>query len=148
MMVATALASAAAGGTAGAAPACALTAGEREQAAATVRALYAGMAADDDSVVGRLLSPDFYAFDGGQRLTGPGLLELVRKAHRDGVVLNWNLGEIDVHGGCGLAWAAWENHGSAGKPPAVVPVTWQESANLRRDHGRWRIEFLHAARAK
>ncbi len=111
-----------------------------------IQSLYAAMARDEP--LDGIVSPAFYAFEGDKRLTGPELSGLIRQVHADGKVLVWNLGPLDIHAGCDVAWVAWENHGAAGDASGTLPVTWYESAGLHRDGSRWVIDFLHAHRAK
>jgi len=111
-----------------------------------IQSLYAAMAKDEP--LEGIVSPAFYAFEGDKRFTGPALSGLIRQIHADGKVLVWNLGPLDIHAGCDVAWVAWENHGAAGDASGTLPVTWYESAGLHRDGSRWVIDFLHAHRAK
>ena len=120
--------------------------GDAQAVEATVRGLFTDMAADNAPAAAKRLAPDFYAFDGGKRFEGEALVQLVEKLRQSGVVIRWNLGPVDVHVSGDLAWAAWDNHGSVGKPPAEKPVSWQESAVLKRENGAWRIVFLHSNR--
>jgi pimeloyl-ACP methyl ester carboxylesterase len=113
----------------------------------TVRAFFAALRRDDKAAVQRLATPSFYAFDGGARFSAGDLADAVRSSHASGMQLNWNIGEIDAHVGCKMAWAAWENNGSAGVPPRLSDVRWLESAVLLRQDRTWKIEFLHSARA-
>lgn len=128
-----------------AAPVCAPK-GAGKAVEATVRGWFAAMARDDLQAGDALRAPGFYAYDAGKRFDGPALGELVRSVHASGVRLEWNLGDIDVHLACDQAWTAWVNKGAAGKPGAMQPVTWLESAVLGYRDGRWRLEFLHSAR--
>ncbi|MGC1304478.1 MAG: nuclear transport factor 2 family protein [Caulobacteraceae bacterium] len=127
------------------APAAAATA---ERVGGVVQSLFRTLAADQDEAAAALLTPEFYAFDGGKRSTGPELLEIIRDLHAQGVVLEWNPEPIDVHISCNMAWAAWDNHGRVGKAGALSPVSWQESAVLRWREGAWRIAFLHSNRVE
>jgi ketosteroid isomerase-like protein len=111
----------------------------------TIRAMYAALAADDAAAFARLTAPDFYAYE-GQRMTGPDLVAAIAKTHAAGRVLAWNLGAMDIHADCQTAWAAWENHGQVGDATAMRPMTWFESAALRRDGDHWVMTFLHATR--
>ena len=111
-----------------------------------VRSFFEALERDDLAAIGRLTTKDFYAFDAGKRFTAGELAALVRDAHLKGVQLNWKLGAIDTNVGCDMAWTAWENHGSAGIPPKLEPVSWLESAVLRRTSAGWRIDFFHSAR--
>ncbi len=120
--------------------------GDAQAVEATVRGLFTDMAADRAPEAAQRLAAGFYAFDGGKRFEGDALVQLVEKLRQSGVVIRWNLGPVDVHVSGDLAWAAWDNHGSVGKPPAEAPVSWQESAVLKRENGAWRIVFLHSNR--
>jgi hypothetical protein len=128
-----------------AAPACAPP-GAAKAVEAAVRGWFAAFAHDDFKTGYGLQAPGFYAYDGGKRYDGPALGELIRGAHASGVRIEWNVGPLDVHPGCDQAWAAWVNNGSVGKPGAMQPVTWLESAVLAYRDGRWRMEFLHSDR--
>lgn len=110
-----------------------------------IRAFYREAASERVEAAARLTTPDFYAYE-GERQSWPQLYQSLADARARGVVIQWNLGPIDVRLGCDMAWAAWENHGAAGKPPEVKPVTWLESMALTRVDGAWRIAFLHAHR--
>ncbi|CAN5260317.1 hypothetical protein BH10PSE3_BH10PSE3_03490 [soil metagenome] len=125
---------------------CAAQPADPGQITRTVQSLYAAMAKDEP--LEGIVSPAFYAFEGDKRLTGLELSGLIRQIHADGKVLVWNLGPMDIHAGCEIAWAAWENHGAAGDASGTLPVTWYESAGLHRDGSGWVIDFLHAHRIK
>ena len=114
---------------------------------ATVHAFFDAAKREDAAALRRSTTAGFYSFDAGKRFDGPGLVDAIRQAHAGGVQLNWNIGAIDTHFGCGMAWSAWENRGSAGIPPNVAPARWLESAVLVREEGRWKIAFFHSARA-
>jgi len=96
----------------------------------------------------RLTSSNFYSFDVGRRYTGPELSRVVRQLHERGRVLQWNIGPVDTRFDCNTAWATWENVGAAGEAGSLQPVTWLESAVLRRYQGRWLLEFFHSTRAR
>ena len=110
----------------------------------TIRSLYAALAKDE--ALDGIVSPGFYAFEGDKRFTGSELSAVIRQTHAKGVTLVWKLDTIDIHAGCDVAWAAWENHGAAIDASGSKPVTWYESAGLHRDGARWVIDFLHAHR--
>jgi hypothetical protein len=111
-----------------------------------IRSWFGAMARNDAAANARLLSSTFYAFDNGKRFRGGELFDLIRQLHGSGVVIQWNLGPIDVHRRGATAWAAWENEGAVGHAGEMQPVTWLESANLHRTRGRWMIDFLNSAR--
>ena len=113
----------------------------------TVRGFYDALRRDDRAGFQRLTTPTFTSFDGGVRFSGTALSNFVRDAHARGVQLVWNIGPIDTHGGCDMAWAAWNNAGSVGTPPQMKPVRWVESAVLVRREDLWKIDFFHSTRA-
>jgi hypothetical protein len=127
--------------------ACRAPAAAAKDIDATILAFFDGLRRDDRAAFERLTTASFYSFDVGKRFEGSELLDLVRDARARGVQLNWNIGRIDTHLGCDMAWAAWENVGSAGVPPRVQPVRWLESAVLIRQNGIWKIDFFHSTRA-
>jgi hypothetical protein len=114
---------------------------------ATVRQFFQALRTEDNAAFERVTTTSFYSFDVGKRFSGTELLNLVRDAHARGVQLNWSIGPLDTKVGCNMAWAAWENVGSAGIPPNVRPVRWLESAVLVPQSGVWKIEFFHSTRA-
>jgi hypothetical protein len=120
--------------------------GAAKDVEAAVRGWFGAFARDDYAAGYALQTPGFYAFDNGKRFDGTALGELLRGAKASGTRVEWNLGDVDVHVGCDQAWAAWVNKGASGKAGAMAPVTWLESAVLRYEGGRWRMEFLHSGR--
>ncbi|WP_421737123.1 nuclear transport factor 2 family protein [Caulobacter sp.] len=127
-------------------PACQASPKDGEQVRTTIHALYDALAKDDDEALDRLLAPSFHAFETGKRFDKAELTGLIKESHDRGVVYEWAPGDIEVQTRCGLAWAAWENHGAVGTTAEMKPVTWLESAALHRQAGRWVIDFLHATR--
>ena len=113
-----------------------------------VRGWFAAAAKDDAAGVQRLSAPTFFAYDAGQRLEGPALFNMVRGAHAQGLVLEWNLSRFVIHADCHIAWAAWENHGRVGPSGALQPIEWQESASLSQTSAGWVLEFLHSNRVE
>ncbi len=114
----------------------------------TVRSLYKAAATDDLAGFQSLILPGFYAYDGGLKFAGDGLMRWVLAAHAKGDLYEWSVEEADVHIGCEQAWVAYVNRGSikhAGSPAVIV--TWLESAVLRKEDGAWKLAFLHSARA-
>ena len=114
------------------------------QVSETIRSFFAALAIDDDAWVRRLTTPDFYAFEIGKRLTGPELSKIIADAHKSGRTIQWNIGPVDAHVDCNIAFAAWENRGAAGTAAKMEPRAWLESALLLRQGDRWVIQFLHS----
>jgi hypothetical protein len=124
---------------------CALSAQDIASVGGSVRAFFNALEKDDRAAYQRAVTADFWTFDAGRRMNATELFDLVEGAHKAGRVINWSIGPIAVRGDCDLAWAAWENDGSAGVPPKMAPRRWLESAVLRRAKGGWRVEFLHSS---
>ena len=109
-----------------------------------IRSFFDALAKDDLAAFQRIVTADFTAFELGKRMTAYELFQLVADSHRSGRVINWSIGPVGARSHCDLAWAAWDNIGSAGVPPNIAPRRWMESAVLRRSPTGWRLEFLHS----
>ena len=107
----------------------------------TVQNFFNALRKKDKAAFQRVTTSSFYSFDVGKRFAGTELVDVIRDAHARGVQLNWSIGPLDTKVRCEVAWAAWENVGSAGIPPDVRPVRWLESAVLVRHDGAWKIDF-------
>jgi ketosteroid isomerase-like protein len=119
----------------------------KESVADVMREMYASLSVDDAEHLKTVFTSDFYAFDGGKRFDGPGLVKLVVDAHKAGKTFVWTVREPDVRLSGDVAFIAYTNIGSVGDAAAVTPVTWHESAMLRFEEGRWKIAFFHSSRA-
>ena len=117
-----------------------------EEIVGAVRAMYDALGRDDATLLGRVTAPDFHAIDGGERMTGAELLELVRAAHSHGATYVWKVTEHAVQLESDTAWVTWVNRGSIGDAEETRAVTWLESAVLSRVDDTWRIRFLHSTR--
>ena len=109
--------------------------------------MYDALRADDAEAFKRVTTATFYAYDGGERYDGTALVDFIRNAHASGTRITWSLGPMDTKRRCDVAWSAWENVGSVGKPPEIKPVRWLESAVFVRQDGHWKIDFFHSHRA-
>jgi hypothetical protein len=114
----------------------------------TIRDFFDALRGEGDSPFESLTTRSMYSFDVGARFEGRALADVVIEALEDGIEINWNLGPMDTTVRCDVAWSAWENMGSAGKPPEVQPVRWLESAVLVHEGGRWKVDFFHSQRAR
>lgn len=126
---------------------CSATPGARGEVERTIHAFFDALRKDDAVAFRRLTTASFYSFDAGKRFAGAELVDVVRDAHTKGVQLNWSIGPLDTKLRCDVAWAAWENVGSAGIPPDLRPLRWLESAVLIHQDGNWKIDFFHSQRA-
>ena len=109
-----------------------------------IRSFFDALAKDDQAAFQRIVTADFYAFELGKKVSAEELFQLILGSHRSGRVINWSIGPVAARNDCDLAWAAWNNDGSAGVPPNIAPRHWMESAVLRRSPTGWRLEFLHS----
>jgi len=113
-----------------------------------VRTMYRAATKDDLELFHSVVSPHFYAFDGGKRFDGDALLLLIRQAHEAGAVYVWQVTEPEVHRTGNTAWIAYTNVGSkTSKDGQTVPMKWLESAQLEKQGGKWVIVFFHSTRA-
>jgi ketosteroid isomerase-like protein len=109
--------------------------------------LFAAFRAHDLQRVQQITTPDFYAYDGGMRFTGPGLMGLLDQAQASGKHYEWSVTNPEVHLACNSAWISYVNQGAVEDSSGRQPVTWLESGILGYADGRWRIRFVHSTRA-
>ena len=120
----------------------------QEQIANTVRQMYEAVGNDDRRSLGRLLCPDFHAFENGRRMSGGAMLDLMSKFHAQGQRFRWSVTEEEVQPQGNLAVIAYVNRGSITQAPGAepVPLAWLETAVLRKEDQSWRVAFLHSNR--
>lgn len=116
------------------------------QVAQTARDMFAATQALDTEKFKALTTANFYAYDGGKRFDGLGLLDLIRGAMAQGRRFEWTVQDTDVHIDCATATLVYVNRGAVGDAKAMTPMTWLESDTLRWENGRWKIAFLHSTR--
>lgn len=110
--------------------------------------MYAALKAGDRARWAAVTTPDFYAFDGGAKFTGDGLLALIKDAQAQGKSYEWTVNEPRVRIDCTLAAVSYVNIGGVTDAAGRTPVTWLEIALLTWDKGAWKVAFLESARAK
>lgn len=115
---------------------------------AAIEAMYAAMGENDRARLADALSEDFHAFESGVPMSGQTLLDLMGKWYAEGWRYRWSVTEPQVEVQGDLAAAVYVNVGSVAAQPgaAPMPVTWLETALLRRQSGQWRVAFLHSTR--
>jgi hypothetical protein len=113
----------------------------------TLKRMYAAAMKPDREAVLREFAPDFYAFDGGRRLSGTELADLATAAHAAGKTYAWSVEAPEVHLACDTAWVAYVNRGSVTDATGTHPLTWLESAVLVWRDGAWKLSFFHSTRA-
>jgi quercetin dioxygenase-like cupin family protein/ketosteroid isomerase-like protein len=111
-----------------------------------MRTMYVALEKDDVALFRSVTAPDFFTYDGGKRFTGDELTTLIKSRHDTGVVYVWQVTEPDVRIEGDMAWITYVNRGSITDAAGTKDVGWLESAVLRRESGRWRIQFFHSTR--
>ena len=129
----------------GAAQASPATADE-EAVAQTLRLMYVALTKEDAAQLRAVTTPDFYAFDGGEKMTGDELMALIKSLHAAGKTFVWTVPEPKVRIDHGVAWITYLNRGSVQDAAGKKDVSWLESAVLMKDGGTWRIQFFHSTR--
>ena len=120
----------------------------RESVADTMREMYRALADGDAARLSTILADDFDCFDVGRRFDGPGFAKLIADAQKAGKRFVWTVQDETVHIEGDFAWIKYINRGSVGDATGVTPVTWLESAILRRHADCWQITFFHSSRAQ
>lgn len=120
----------------------------REAVADTMREMYRALTDGDAARLSTILADDFDCFDVGRRFDGPGFARLIADAQKAGKRFVWTVQDETVHVEGNFAWIKYINRGSVGDATGVTPVTWLESAILRREDNHWRITFFHSSRAQ
>ena len=92
------------------------------------------------------MTPDFYIFDGGVRLTADSLMTHMKALFAAGKRYEWSVTEPDVHVTGNTAWIAYINKGSIGDAAGTASQEWLESAFLEKQAGIWKIAFIHSTR--
>ena len=119
---------------------------DQEKVVEAVRLMYVAATNDDMTQFRAVTSPDFYAFDGGKRMTGDELMGFVKNAHAAGKIYVWQVTEPQVYVDGATAWITYVNHGSLQDSAGKKDLSWLESAVLRKDNDTWRIHFFHSTR--
>ena len=109
--------------------------------------LFEALLTDNQERLQQVTSPDFFAYDGGMRFSGPALMDLIKKGHASGKKWVWSITDPEVHVACDLAWITYVNQGSVEDTSGRQALTWLESAILEYSNGRWHIRFVHSTRA-
>jgi ketosteroid isomerase-like protein len=117
-----------------------------EAVAQTLRLMYVALANEDTAQLRAVITPDFYAFDGGERFNGDELMTLIKSLHAAGKTIVWTVPEPTVRIEGTVAWITYTNRGSSQDAAGKKDVSWLESAVLLKEAGTWRIQFFHSTR--
>jgi hypothetical protein len=110
----------------------------------TMRQFSATATADDLQKFHTVVTPTFYAYDGGVRYDGDALMILVKKAHEAGKIYVWTVTDPQVHLACNSALITYINKGSTTDSTGTKNRTWLESAFMQKSAGVRKIPFFHS----
>jgi hypothetical protein len=127
-------------------PSCTTTPGDEAKVIDTMRQLFVAAMTDNLDRFRKVTATEFYAFDGGKRFDGDGLMSLIKAAHAAGKRYEWKVTEPTVHLACNDAWITYTNRGSVQDETGTKDLMWLESAFLHKEAGDWKIRFLHSTR--
>ncbi len=111
-----------------------------------VESMYLAATNDDLALFHAVVTPDFFAFDGGKRFDGDELMQLVQSLHASGKVYVWRVTEPRVQVFGEAALITYVNRGAIADDAGKKEVAWLESAVLEKHNGAWRIRFFHSTR--
>ncbi len=117
-----------------------------EAVAQTLRLMYVALTKEDTAQLRAVTTADFYAFDGGEKMTGDELMSLIKSLHAAGKTFVWTVTEPRVRIENAVAWITYLNRGSVQDAAGKKDVSWLESAVLLKEGGTWRIQFFHSTR--
>jgi hypothetical protein len=112
----------------------------------TVEAMYEALKTDHIAGFQAVTTKDFYAFEGGLRMSGDQLVYAIREAHKSGKTFLWTVTKPEVHVDCRLATITYVNEGMISLDQESKPVWWLESAALVYDGNLWRLQSFHSTR--
>jgi Domain of unknown function (DUF4440) len=115
-----------------------------------IQGMFAALGEDDRARLDGVLSADFHAFENGVQMTRSQLLDLMSQSFKAGRRYRWSVASPQVEIQGGLAAVIYLNVGSITEAPGAepVPMSWLETALLRRQGNSWRVAFLHSTRTK
>jgi hypothetical protein len=123
---------------------CTTSFADGSQVVETMRQFYAAATADDLQKFHTVVTPTFYAYDGGVRYEGDALMTLVKKAHDAGKIYVWTITDPQVHLTCDAALITYVNKGTTTDSTGTKNRTWLESAFMQKSAGVWKILFFHS----
>jgi len=123
--------------------------GDAQDMIATIERIFAALGDNDHARLTELLCEDFHAFENGVPVTGPELLSLMSRYHTEGRRYRWSIDSPQVESQGNLGVLAYLNNGSIAESGTSdpIPMSWLETAVLRRQPSGWRLAFLHSTRS-
>ena len=123
---------------------CTTTPADQSQVIETMHQFYAAASADDLQKFHTVVTPTFYAYDGGVRYDGDALMTLVKKAHDAGKTYVWTVTDPQVHLACDAAILTYVNKGTITDSTGTKNRNWLESAFMQKSGSTWKILFFHS----
>lgn len=116
---------------------------------ATIERIFNAIGDNDHERLNELLCEDFHAFENGIQVTGRQLLDLMSRYHAEGRRYRWSVNSPQVEWQGNLGVLVYVNNGSITESAASepIPMSWLETAVLRREASGWRLAFLHSTRS-
>jgi hypothetical protein len=116
---------------------------------ATIEQVFAALGENDHVRLNELLCEDFHAFENGVRVTGRELLDLMSRFHAEGRRYQWSVNSPQAERQGNLGVLVYVNEGSITESETSIPtpMSWLETALLRRHTSGWRLAFLHSTRS-
>jgi ketosteroid isomerase-like protein len=122
------------------------TENDRSEVLKAVRAFFNALEAGNNTQFMSIVTPDFYSFEGGTRISGGEILSFIKAQRTAGRSYGWNVSKADVHVIGDTASVAYVNQGSITDSSGTTDQKWLESAFLERQGAGWKIAFLHSTR--
>jgi ketosteroid isomerase-like protein len=119
---------------------------DQKQIVRAVNTVFAAVRANDSQELDSVVTPDFYIFDGGVRLSADSLMTLIKAQYAAGKQYEWSVTDPDIHVSGNTAWIAFINKGRISDAAGSAEQQWLESAFLEKQAGIWKIAFMHSTR--
>jgi len=117
---------------------------EQKKVADTVSQMFNSLQNDDVAIFDGVTYPNLVIFDAGAKFNRDSILNAIKSQHTAGHSISWTVTEPDVHISEDTAWIDYVNVGLLTGAGDTKTLTWLESAFLKKNHGEWKIEFLHS----
>jgi hypothetical protein len=116
---------------------------------ATIERIFTALGDNDHDRLNELLCEGFHAFENGVQVTGRQLLDLMSRYHAEGRRYRWSVNSPQVESQGNVGVLVYVNNGSIAESVASdpIPMSWLETALLRRKASGWRLAFLHSTRS-
>ena len=97
----------------------------------TLRLMYVALTKEDTVQLRAVTTSDFYAFDGGEQMTGDELMALIKRLHAAGKTFVWTVTEPKARIEGTVAWITYLNRGAVQDAAGKKDVSWLANANSK-----------------